>query len=128
MGLSIFDEHAPVNPMTSLTIADTTVPKYLTQGGNRGTRIDAIMLTSSAAGSVDVQVVLDSGTAYVLGTVAVPAGAGLVSAVPAVDAFSVFPIAPGGLVLASGSTLKVGVMVTLGGAEVVGVLAFGGEF
>jgi len=128
MGLGIFDEHSPINPMVALTIADTTVPAYLTQGGNRGSRIDAIMLTSSAAGSVDVKVVLDNGTAYVLGTVAVPAGAGLTSAVPAVDAFSVFPIAPGGLVLGSGTTLKVGVTVTLGAAEVVGVLAFGGEF
>ncbi|MCX6500799.1 MAG: hypothetical protein NTU93_18700 [Arthrobacter sp.] len=128
MGLGVYDEHSAVNPMTSLTIADTTVPKYVTQGGQRGTRIDALMLTSNAAAPVVVQLVLDSGTAYVLGTVAVPAGAGLDPAVPAVDAFAVFPVAPGALILAGGTTLKVGVTVTLGAADVVGALAFGGDF
>jgi hypothetical protein len=128
MGLGIYDEHSPVNPIVSLTIADTTVPKYVTQGGQRGTRIDAVLLTSNAAAPVDVQLVLDNGTAYIMGTVAVPAGAGVSPAVPAVDAFALFPVAPGSLILAGGITLKVGVTVTLGAADVVGVLAFGGDF
>ena len=128
MGLSLFDEHAPVNPATELTIADTTVPKYLTQGSGRGTRIDDIVLTSDAAGPVDVQIVLDNGTARVLGTKSVPAGAGLSSAVPAVDALTVFPVSIGALVLAGGTTLKVGMAATLGAGETVSVLAFGGDF
>jgi hypothetical protein len=128
MGLGIYDEHAPVNPLITLTIADTTTPKFLTQGSQRGTRIDAVLLTSNAAAPVDVQLVLDNGTAYVMGTVAVPAGAGLDPAVPAVDAFPLFPVAPGSLILAGGTVLKVGVTVTLGAADVVGVLGFGGDF
>jgi hypothetical protein len=128
MSLGIFDEHNAVNPMVDLTIADTTVPAYLTQGGQRGSRLDAIMLTSTAAAPVDVRLVLDNGTARILGTVAVPAGAGQTSAVPAVNAATLFPTIPGALVLASGTTLKVGVAVTLGAGETVSAIGFGGEF
>lgn len=128
MGLGIFDERVAVNPAVSLTVADTTVPAYLTQGGGRATRIDAIMLTSDAAGPVEARIVLDNGTPRILGTKTVPAGAGMSGAVPAVDAFGVFPVGPGGLVLAGGTTLKIGVVVTLGAGETLTALAFGGEF
>jgi hypothetical protein len=128
MGLGIFDEHAAVNPAVDLTIADTTVPAYLTQGGQRGTRIDDILLTSSAAAPVDVAIVLDNGVARTIGAVSVPAGAGFSSAVPRVSASAVFPVPTVALILAGGTTLKVGVLTTLGAGETVHALAFGGDY
>lgn len=128
MGLGIFDEHSAVNPAADLTDADTTVPAYLTQGAARGTRIDDVILTSSSATAHDVAIVLDNGTPRVLGCVSVPAGAGLTSAVAHVSAASLFPVPTASLILAGGTTLKVGMVVTLGGGEAVHALAFGGDF
>jgi hypothetical protein len=128
MGLGIFDEHYPVNPAVDLTIADTTVPAYLTQAAQQASRIDDLVITSTAAGPHDVAIILDNGVARVLGVVAVPAGAGHSSAVPHVSASSLFPVPTVALILAGGTTLKVGMLVTLGAGEKVTVLAFGGDF
>lgn len=128
MGLAIFDEHNPVLPTAAITDGDTTVPVYVTQGANAGTRIDGLVITSTSVTPRQVSIVLDNGTPRVLGTVAVPAGAGQSSAVPSVDASSVFPTVPGALVVPGGTALKASVTVTLGAGEEIDVFAFGGEF
>jgi hypothetical protein len=128
VSLGIFDEHVAVNPIVALTDADTTVPAELTQGGDRGTRLDDIILTSSAAGAVEVALILDDGSPHVLGVVAVPAGAGLSAAVPHVSAASLFPTPVASLIVASGTTVKAAMLVTLGASETVTVFGLGGAF
>lgn len=128
MGLSMFDEHDPVMAVVALTIADTTVPAYLTQGASRGTRLDDLLLTSDAAGAVDVHLVLDNGTAYVVATVSVPSGAGLVGGIPPKSVSSLFPVGQDALVVPGGTTVKVAMAVTLGAGETVTAFAFGGNY
>jgi hypothetical protein len=128
VSLQTYDEHTALCQLVQIEDSDGTTPKYITQGPGTGCRVDALILTSSSAAGADVGFYLNNGSNVPIGTVAVPAGAGLSGAVPAVDAIPILAPVLAGLVLAPGTSLYVGVAVALGAGEVVSVSALGGIF
>ena len=128
MSLSIFDEQQAINPIATIANADGTTPVSLIQAPARGLRIDQLTLTNGDAIPHDVQITIFTGATGVVGTVAVPAGAGLSSAVPAVDAIpSLVPVVAG-LVVANGASVYVAVLVAMTSPTVLGIVGFGGTF
>lgn len=128
MALSLFDELQPLCQIVSLDDGDGTTPVYVTQGPGRGARIDQLSFSSSSVAAAQVTVYLNQGANVPIGTVAVPAGAGMSSAVPAVDAIPILAPVLAGLVLAPGTSLYVGVAVALLAGELLNVVALGGSF
>lgn len=128
MPLGIFDEHVAINLLQLIETADGTSPKSIVQAPAGGLRIDQLTLTNSDVISHDVQFTVFASVTVVLGTVAVPAGAGLSAAVPPVDAMPILAPVLGGLVLSNGVSLFVAVLVVMGAASTLTILGLGGEF
>lgn len=128
MGLSIFDEQEALLSAVTLTLADGTTPAFLVQGPGRGMRIDSLILSSTAVLAHDVQVAVIIGTSILVGVIAVPGGAGQSAAVPAVEAAPIFPTSIGGLLVANGVAVYIGLVAALLSGETVQALASGGMF
>lgn len=128
MSLQVFDEHIALCQLVQLTDGDGTTPKYVTQGPGQGARIDQLTLVSTSVAPAEVRVSLNTGADIIIGTVAVPAGAGMTSAVPAVNAIPILTPVLAGLVLAPGTSLYVAVAVALGTGETLNAIALGGTF
>jgi len=128
VSLQVFDEHQALCYLVQLTDSDGTTPKYITQGPGTGARIDQLTLVSTSVSAAEVRVSLNSGADIIMCTVAVPAGAGMSSAVPAVDVVPLLTPVLAGLVLAPGVSLYVAVVVALGAGETLNAIALGGTF
>jgi hypothetical protein len=128
VSLQVFDEHSALCQLVQLTDADGTTPKYITQGPGQGARIDQLTLVSTSVAPAQVRISLNAGADIIMATVAVPAGAGMSSAVPAVDVIPLLAPVLAGLVLAPGTSLYVAVAVGLGAGETLNAIALGGTF
>lgn len=128
MSLQVYDEHNAVAFGSTISDAEGTTLVSITQGGAKGTHLDALVLSSSSVTPHDVQIWLDTGAPFLLGTVALPAGAGQSAAVPAVDVIAALPWLTLGLVLPSGYALKWSMVAALLAGELATAIAIGGEF
>jgi hypothetical protein len=128
MSLSIFDEQQAINPIATIALADGTTPVSLVQAPARGLRLDQLTLTNADTIAHDVQITIFTGATAVLGTVAVPAGAGMSAAVPAVDAIPILAPVLAGVVVANGASVYVAVLVAMTAAGDLQALGLGGLF
>jgi len=128
MGLQVYDERVPNNCQVYIDASVGTGPNPLVAAALAGTRVDHILLNSSAAADHDVRVEYYNGVYTLLYTASVPAGAGLSSTVPAVDLISQLPSNFDGLLLGMGTYLVLRMVVALTGNEEIWGLVIGGDF
>ena len=119
----------------SIANADGTAFKTLLAAGASGSRVDAASITNSdAANAYVVQVAIKLGTTdYVIGEVAVPAGAGTngtALAVSLLDSTSLPALANTLNVqfLAAGAELRVRAKSVVSGSNTLAIVATGGDY
>ena len=138
----------PIFPSTLLSAAvqftnstSTTVPTTILAAQTNGAKLEAIMITSTDTSARDVSVyVTISATNYLLGTVSIPAGAGLTDTVPAVNfltalssgaAMLPLPVDANGnryLYLQSTASLTATPGTTITSAKTIQIITVGGAF
>lgn len=133
----------PVFPQTVITSvaqilpADTTTLKTLITPGSNGSRIDAILVSSTDTSAKDLQFVLTiSSVDYVLGTLSIPANSGFTNSVPLVSVFAHSQFVALNtdvngnkhMFLANGAVLKVKALSTVTTAKAISIIAQRGDF
>jgi hypothetical protein len=109
--------------------ADTTAQKVVDTAGASGSKYTSLIATSTDTAAHDVQISrTNGGTSYLLGTVAVPAGAGNSAGAPSVNLLAVLglPIDSDGnpyIQLIYGDTLTVSSLVTVTTAKAITINA-----
>jgi len=126
-----------VNEIQKIENADGTSLKTLITAGADGTRIDAIILTSTDTSHRDLQLFITiSGTDYLLATTTVQANSGNSNTIPSINLLASFNMvslaveANGNkvLFLKSGAILKIKTTTTVTAAKEVVALVVGGNF
>lgn len=125
------------NAVQTIAPADTSTVKTLITAGTNGTKVQAILATSTDTSARDLALYLTiSATNYLLGTVAIPLTSGSVNSVVTVDVLHAAQI-PGlpfdgngnhVLFLAPGSSLSIATLTTVTAAKLVTVVAQGADF
>lgn len=132
------------NYVAQILPADTTTLKTLVTGATNGTKVEMINIASTDTSARDVQFWLDvSGTTYLMTTLSIPANSGntnallpqgllasLVATSPYLPFFQ-FPLDSNGnryLYIASGSILKVKVLVAVTAAKEIDFVVQAGDF
>ena len=116
------------------TNSDSTTLSAIVTAGTDGTRVDEIIVTSTSASDIDVQVWINDGSDdYLLGTVEIPAGAGNTSSVRSVAVFvdgnfSDNLVNTGSLYVPSGSSVRMNLKTALASGEYMYVTAMGGDY
>lgn len=113
--------------------ADGTTLLDLFTAGTSGSRVDKIAITTDDTTAVDLDLYLhDGSSAFQLGTVNVPIGAGTATTVPSVSFLNqtALPFLGEDLALhiENGCKLQVGAQVAITSAKVVHVAVFGGDY
>lgn len=117
--------------------ADTTTKKTLVTGGTNGTKIEALMLTSTDTTSRDVQFWMTSGgTDYLLCTISAILSSGNTNSAATIDVlrhamFQGLSYDSNGnkiLYVASGCVLKVACLTTVTAAKEIDIVGCGGDF
>lgn len=125
------------NYVAQILPADASNVKTLVTGATNGTKIEALTVASTDSSARDVQLVMTiSSVVYILATVSIPATAGSVNSVPAVDILrnAQWPglsyDANGNRILyvANGAVLGIKALTTVTTAKEIDVLAVGGDF
>ena len=127
MGLQAFDETLAVLAQENLVNANGTAYSALVPSGTGQKRLDAIVTTNTDAIAhvVNLQVTVGA-TSTFLGSVSVPAGAGVGGVAP-VDLIAGLGLASlTALVLPAASILSVAVAVAVTAPQTVAMTAFGG--
>lgn len=123
----IFELVPTVAPQTFAS-GDTSTVKDVQTGGTNGTRIDSIMCSSNDTAAVNLAFYIYVGaTAYYIGNVLVPVGAGYTT-VARVDAMATLSPGLGYLVLPSGAKLQANCVATMTAAKIATVVAMGGDY
>jgi hypothetical protein len=120
----------PKTPVAAFVNADGTAFKTIITGGALGTRVDSLSASNGDAANPSVMqlAIQVSGVDYVIGEVAVPAGAGTNGVAKSVSLLNVsdipaMAIAEGSaLWLATGASLRARVKTAVSGANVVHVV------
>jgi hypothetical protein len=127
----------PQNGHVQITNATNLANVTLYTGGASGTKIVAIIATSTDSAAHDTVIkITNGGTDYFLGTKSVPANAGFATGTPAVNLLDPavivgLPIDSDGnpyLYLISGDTLTAAVLVQMTSGKVINLTAIGGDF
>jgi hypothetical protein len=128
MGLQQFNEVLPLLIQGQLLPADGTNQKVVVPPNLGNFRCDSIILTSTDAIDHDVAVYIDysSPSTMLLGTVKVPASAGFISSVPAVDAIPLLSPTLKALFLGLAETLYLKADVAVVATKVISINVFGG--
>jgi hypothetical protein len=124
--------------LAQITNGTGTTAQTLYTGGSNGSKITGIVLTSTDTSAQTVQVaIVYSSTTYILGTVAVPAGAGTNGTTPAVNAMAP-AILPGLPIDSSGQpyfllknasdTITVVPLATITSGKIISAIAVAGDF
>jgi hypothetical protein len=117
--------------------ADASGKKTLVTGAANGTKVEAILVTSTDTTARDLQLIMTvSAVDYILATVSIPITAGFINSVPAVDIMrnAQWPglayDANGNKVLyvANGAVLSVKTLTTVTAAKEVDVFGYGADF
>lgn len=112
--------------------ADTTTNKTLITASTDGTKVLAILVTSTDTSARDIQLKKTvSGTDHILGTFSIPITAGFINSTPTVNLFNhtQMPYLPRDangnpyLQLESGATLTVASLTTVTAAKVISIVA-----
>lgn len=129
---------APKNYKVQILPADTTTLKTVATGGANGTKISALMASSSDTAARDVTWGITTGAVFFpLGTVTIPITAGQIAATPAVNLFDLtkspgLPIDSDGnpfIFLSSASdTLQAKSLVAVTAAKEIDLTAIGADF
>lgn len=133
---SLISVQVPKRTFIQILPADTTGLKTLYTGGSNGSKIVAIIVTSSDTAARDVQVgVTNGGTFIPLGTVTVPITAGTIAATGGVDVLAAcngLPVDNDGqayiFLLSASDTLQVKSLTTVTTALALNFTAIGGDF
>ena len=133
--------NVPIYPATikdyqlALTSTNTTVAAALATGGTNGTRIDTLMASSTSNSAHDLQIIKNiGGTDTLLATISVPANAGTNSSTPNINLLNQIPgletdaNANPVMFLASGTILKMKLVVSLSASQTLAVAASGGDY
>lgn len=125
MGLSIYDERAPVAVSVYWVNADGAIGKDLIPA-TRPSRIDRIYVYSDD--TVDHDVTLWTGGTGVIPilTATIPAGAGTSVGVPVVELISLLPGPPDGWLLGTGDKLNLQLLVAVAAGKYLGCYGTGG--
>jgi hypothetical protein len=121
MGLTLYDERVAITANVAFAAGDTTTPKLINTGAGSGTVVNQIYIASTSASDHDVLIGYGATLAGILACVKVPAGAGHSSAVAIVEVVSAMVGSPGAILVPSGSTLYMGLVAALTGAETMQV-------
>jgi hypothetical protein len=104
-------------------------------GGSNGTKLVALIATNTDSNAYVLQMSLVRGaTTYLIGTVAIPAGAGSAAVTPAVNlmvSLTGLPVDSDGnpfLFLASGDTLAINTLSTVAASKALAVIGIGADF
>jgi len=126
------------NHQTQIATADASNLKTLITGGTNGTKIEALVATSTDTSARDLQFVLTiSAVDYILDTISCPANSGNTNSIATLNILSNAtrflwaPYDAAGnryLYIASGTALKVRSLTTLTSAKVISVMAMGADF
>lgn len=112
--------------------ADTTANKTLVTAGTDGTKVLAIMVTSTDTSARDIQLKKTvGGTDYIIGTFSIPITAGFINSTPSVNLFNhtQMPYLPRDangnpfIQLKTGTTLTVASLTTVTAAKLINVVA-----
>lgn len=120
-------------PAANIAAGDGTGFKTLMVAGASGSRVEAVLVTNSdPANAYMLQVAIKVGvTDYPIGEVSAPAGAGTNGSTAGVNLLGGFPALStnsGELYLAAGAELRVRSKTTVSGANVVSLVAQGGDY
>jgi hypothetical protein len=127
----------PTNGKVKIVNADGQTQKTVYTAGANGSKITALVASSTDTSGVDVQVsITNGGTSYPIGTVNVYAGAGNSGTTNAVNLLNLnnmpgLPVDSDGqpyLLLISGDTLTLSALTTVTSAKQIAVSAIGGDF
>lgn len=125
------------NGVQTIVNADGTTAKTIFTAAAEGSRVLGLSLTSDDTAIRDLALYIrKSGTDYLIGTVRIPIAAGTDGAVPSVNGLNstdlpFLPIDNNGIPyieLATGETLKAGVLVAVTAAKTVTIVAFGKDY
>ena len=127
MGMSVYDEYLPRVSSVTIQDSDGTTPKVMAIGLAKGTRIDAILVSSTSIAPRVFNLLLGNGGGPSLTSVSIPAGAGF-GATPPVDVLSLVPgYMSGGIILPYGEFLSAGLELALLTGETILVATQGGD-
>lgn len=129
MTVTAFDEHVPQQDLYWLSDSDTDAWTGILTGDGRGSRYDALTVSSDDTIDHTLEFKIDAGGAPIyLGSVVVPAGAGQ-DGVPAVDALAALQVgSTAGILLLGGIAFSWRVTVALSADKHITMLAVGGMF
>ena len=127
MGLSVFDERAPMLGKYDLLPADGTNNVVIHAVHATAARLDALIISNNDTIAHVISVSLRSGAAYyTVGTVSVPAGAGFAATLP-VDAMATLaPASLGGLYIPPGFEVTVAAVVAVVATHYMYIVGMGG--
>ncbi len=125
---------APNNKGATWTNSDTApTTKDLFVAGSNGSRVAGISVCSTDTSDRDFHLYYyDGSTAYLIGTLTVPLGAGNTGTVAAINFLSLANIPAlnpdGSITLKTGEKLQAANVVTVTSAKTVTIVAFGGDY
>lgn len=129
MSVAMYEERTPLLSLVKFQVADGTALKTIATGSMAGIRFDDILMTNDGAADHVVELVLGSPAVdYLLGSINVPAGTGKAGTPPLSAAATLAPANQAGWPLVYSQTFKARVVVAMGAAENLDILAFGGAF
>lgn len=110
--------------------ADGTTAKTLLTAGSAGTRVDAIIVTSTDTSAKTLTLgMLKGAVTYRIGEIVVPIGAGTNGTEKPADGFTLaLPFGGGSINLEAGCSLTVAAQVAVTSGKALDVVAFGGDY